>query len=118
MILFLFFRTEFTHDSPKLLTLCLLMKQCCHLVLFLYLTILQTKYVEILVLFIQCNFNYISKVVSSNLIHGEVYLIQHYVIKFVSDLQQVSGFLQVLVSSTNKTDCHNIIESGFKHHKP
>jgi len=23
-----------------------------------------------------------------------VYLIQHYVIKFVSDLQQVSGFLQ------------------------
>jgi hypothetical protein len=25
--------------------------------------------------------------------HGEVYLIQHYVIKFVSDLQQVSGFL-------------------------
>jgi hypothetical protein len=27
---------------------------------------------------------------------GEVYSIQHYVIKFVSDLQQVSGFLQAL----------------------
>ena len=27
---------------------------------------------------------------------GEVYLIQHYVIKFVSDLWQVSGFLRVL----------------------
>ena len=31
-----------------------------------------------------------------NLAHGEVYSIQHYVIKFVSDLRQVSGFLQVL----------------------
>ena len=28
--------------------------------------------------------------------HGEVYNIQHYVIKFVSDLRQVCGFLQVL----------------------
>jgi hypothetical protein len=34
----------------------------------------------------------LSKVVSSNLVHGKVYSIQHYVIKFVSDLQQVSGF--------------------------
>jgi hypothetical protein len=34
-----------------------------------------------------------TQVVSSNLIHGEVYLIQHYVIKFVSDLRQVGGFL-------------------------
>jgi len=39
-----------------------------------------------------------AKVVSSNLTHGEVYLIQHYVIKFVSDLRQVGGFLQVLLS--------------------
>jgi hypothetical protein len=37
-----------------------------------------------------------TKVVSSNLDHGEVYLIQHYVIKFVSDLRQVGGFLRVL----------------------
>ena len=30
---------------------------------------------------------------SSNPVHGKVYSIQHYVIKFVSDLQQVGGFL-------------------------
>ena len=34
-----------------------------------------------------------TKVVSLNPVHGEVYLIQHYVIKFVSDLRQISGFL-------------------------
>ena len=32
-------------------------------------------------------------VVNSNPAHGEVYAIQHYVIKFVSDLGQVGGFL-------------------------
>jgi hypothetical protein len=32
--------------------------------------------------------------VDSNPVHGEVYSIQHYVIKFVSDLRQVGGFLQ------------------------
>ena len=32
--------------------------------------------------------------VSSTPEHGEVYLIQHYVIKFVSDLRQVSDFLR------------------------
>jgi len=37
-----------------------------------------------------------TKVVSFNPVHGEVYSIQHYVIKFVSDWRQVSGFLQVL----------------------
>jgi hypothetical protein len=37
-----------------------------------------------------------TKVVSSNPVHDEVYWIQHYVTKFVSDLQQVGGFLQVL----------------------
>ena len=37
-----------------------------------------------------------TKVVSSNPTHSEVHLIQHYVIKFVSDLQQVGGFLWVL----------------------
>ena len=35
-------------------------------------------------------------VVSSNPIHGEVHSIQHYVIKFVSDLRRVGGFLRVL----------------------
>jgi hypothetical protein len=34
-------------------------------------------------------------VVSSNPVHSEVYSIQNYVIKFVSDLQQVGGFLCV-----------------------
>jgi hypothetical protein len=37
-----------------------------------------------------------TEVLSSNPTHDEVYLIQHYVIKFVSDLQQVGGFLRVL----------------------
>ena len=42
---------------------------------------------------------------------GEVYSIQHYVIKFVSDLWQVGGFLRRLpFSSTNKTDLHEITE--------
>ena len=31
-------------------------------------------------------------------------------IKFVSDLRQVGGFLCVLLSSTNKTECHDITE--------
>ena len=48
---------------------------------------------------------------SLNLIHGEVYSIKHYVIKFVSDLLQVGGFSPgTLVSSTNKTDRHDIAE--------
>jgi hypothetical protein len=38
-----------------------------------------------------------TKVVSSNPVHGEVYSIQHYVIKFVSDLRQVGGLLWVLL---------------------
>jgi len=56
-----------------------------------------------------------TKLVSSNPVHGKVYSIQHYVIKFVSDLRQASGFLRVLpVSSTNKTDCHDITEILLK----
>ena len=37
-----------------------------------------------------------TKVVSLNTTHGEVQSIRHYVIKFVSDLRQVSEFLWVL----------------------
>jgi hypothetical protein len=33
-----------------------------------------------------------TKVMSSNPTHGEVYSIQHYVIKFVRDLRKVGGF--------------------------
>ena len=39
---------------------------------------------------------------------------EHYVIKFVSDLRQVCGFPRTPVSSTNKTDCHNITEILLK----
>jgi gamma-glutamylcyclotransferase (GGCT)/AIG2-like uncharacterized protein YtfP len=53
-----------------------------------------------------------TKVVSSNHVHGEVYSIQHHVIKFVSDLRQVGCFLRV--SSTNKTDRHDITEILLK----
>ena len=38
-----------------------------------------------------------TKVVSSNPAHGEMHnSIQHYVLKFVNDLRQVSGFLRIL----------------------
>ena len=53
-----------------------------------------------------------AKVVSVNAAHGKVYLIQHYVIKLVSDLQQVCGIIRV--SSTNKTDLHDITKILLK----
>ena len=55
-----------------------------------------------------------TNVVSSNPTHGKVYLIQHYVIKFFSDLWQFSGFLHQL----NWPPWYNwnIAESGIKHH--
>ena len=50
-----------------------------------------------------------TKVVSSNPADGKVYSMRHYVIKFVSDLRQVGGFLpSTPFSSTNKTDRHDI----------
>jgi len=62
-------------------------------------------------------------VVSSNPAHGEVYSIQHYVIKFVSDLRQVNCFLHVLwFPPPIKIDRHhindNFFESGVKHNNP
>ena len=53
-----------------------------------------------------------TKVMSSNLDQSEVYNI--IVIKFVSVLQQVGGFLRVLRSSTNKADRHDITEILLK----
>jgi hypothetical protein len=46
-----------------------------------------------------------TNVVSSNPAHGEVYSIQHYVIKFVNDLREIGGgfFSGTSVSSTNNT---------------
>jgi hypothetical protein len=52
-----------------------------------------------------------TKVVISNPARGEVYLIQHYAIKFVSDLHRSVVFSG---SSTNKTDLHNITETLLK----
>jgi len=43
----------------------------------------------------QCSSPHIRCEFKSN--SGEVYSIQHYVIKFVSDLRQVSGFLRVIM---------------------
>jgi hypothetical protein len=44
-----------------------------------------------------------------------MYRIQHFVTKFVSDLQQIGGFLRVLrFSSVNKTDLHDITEILLK----
>ena len=37
-----------------------------------------------------------TKVASSNSAHDEVYSIRYYMIKFVSDLRQVDGILQIL----------------------
>jgi hypothetical protein len=55
-----------------------------------------------------------TKVVSSNRVHGEVYSIQ-YMISFVNDLRQISGFLLILpVTSTNKTDHRDITEILLK----
>jgi hypothetical protein len=49
-----------------------------------------------------------TNIVGSNPDHGEVYSIQHYVIRFVSDLSQVGGFLR---THTRKRSIHfwNII---------
>jgi hypothetical protein len=53
---------------------------------------------------------------------SEVYSIQHYVIKFVSDLRQVSSFLRVLrfppPINWPSQYIWNIIESGVNEHKP
>jgi hypothetical protein len=49
--------------------------------------------------------------VSSNPVHGEAYSIKHYVVKFVNDLRQVSGFLWVLrFPPPIKIDRHDIAE--------
>ena len=61
-----------------------------------------------------------TEVVSSNIAHGEVYSMQHYVIKFVSDLQQVGGFHRVVrfprpINWPSRYRC-NIVERGVKHY--
>jgi hypothetical protein len=70
----------------------------------------------------------IINVVSLNPYQGEVYSIQHYVIKFVSEMYSIQHYVikfvsqrSVVVSSTlvysaNKTDRQDI--TGVKHHNP
>ena len=56
-----------------------------------------------------------TKIVISNLVHGDVYSIQHYMIMFVSDLWQIIGFFSgTQVSSTNKIDRNDITEILLK----
>jgi len=56
-----------------------------------------------------------TKVESSNPVRGEVYSIQHYVIKIVSDLRQVGVFLRLLrFPPPIKTDHHDIAEILLK----
>ena len=56
-----------------------------------------------------------TKDASSNPVHGEVYSIQHYVIKFVSDLPMVGFFSPgTPPSSTTKTSRHDIAEILLK----
>ena len=66
-------------------------------------------------------YNYLcNKCIITN-VYGQVYSIQHYVIKFVSDLRQVGGFLRVLRFPPIKLTpwySWTIVESGVKHHNP
>ena len=60
-----------------------------------------------------------TKVVSSNSAHGKMYSIQHYVLNFFSDLQQVSGFLWFPPPIKWLPWYNwNTVESGIKHHYP
>jgi hypothetical protein len=63
-----------------------------------------------------------TKVVSLNPAHGKVDSIQHYAIKSVSDMQQVSGFLQVFRFPPPRKQMPrynwNIVEIEVKLHNP
>jgi len=64
----------------------------------------------------------ITEVASSTPVHGKVYSIQHYVIRFANDSRQIDGFFRVLrypptVKLTSRYNW-NIVESGVKHHSP
>ena len=56
-----------------------------------------------------------TNVVSLNPFHGEMYSIQHYVIKFVSDLRQFGGYLRVLPFPPPIKLTANIVENGIKY---
>jgi hypothetical protein len=54
-----------------------------------------------------CNLGVSLLKLSSIPVHGEVYSIQHYVIKFVTDMRQIGGFLEVMVfkATFNNISC-------------
>jgi hypothetical protein len=54
--------------------------------------------------------------ITTNTTRVEVYSMQHYVIKFVSDLWEIGGFLWVLQFPPRYN--WNIVESGIEHHIP
>jgi hypothetical protein len=60
-----------------------------------------------------------AKIVNSNSTRGEVYLIQHYVIKFVSNLRKVSGILRVLrfIQDISSEKLFNDTENVYDFHK-
>ena len=64
----------------------------------------------------------ITKVVGSNPADDDVYSIQHYVIKFVSDLRQVCGFSRYsgFLLQYNWLPQYKwaVVESGIKHNTP
>jgi len=59
-----------------------------------------------------------TNVVISNPVRGKVHSIQHYVIKFASDLRQVGDFLRFPPPIKPPRYNWNSVESGVKHHKP
>jgi len=61
----------------------------------------------------------ITKVVSLNPTHGEVYSIQLYVIKFDSHLQQVVGFIRMppLIYKTDRHDKTEILLNTITHYR-
>ena len=71
----------------------------CRIALYIYIHIHNIYILTICLLYcLFCPFSDLhitTNVERSNPSHGEVYLIQHDVIKFVSDLPQVVGFLRV-----------------------
>jgi hypothetical protein len=60
----------------------------------------------------------ITRVLSSKPTDGEVYSIQHYVIKFVNDLRQFDVFLRVPRFPPPIKLTATIVESGVEHHNP
>ena len=61
-----------------------------------------------------------TEVVSLNPVHGEVYSMYHYVIKFVIDLGQVGGFLRILrfPPPIKLTAAIQLKYCGIEDHKP